>query len=256
MLNLDMRKGRAKIAAELNQVRVRKNGDSWDEVGKKGVWRRAHRSWRRSLFTPMKVAKGPRHGGDLGTRRLTQGVKRDGSRFEVVDNWRDAQRSHLLLPFEWRGHTTFFTNDPADMGAENAGTTITTPMTRSTNNSDPRHPNNQDDSGRDETIQKTQTTKQYRGKQECEGCRNPTTAAAIVSSEVHGGHTRGKAENPVEAQKKEVTSTLSTTALASTMQRGSEEDRKDHLKFHCRESWADISESQHDWRDVDFIKAG
>ena len=78
---------------------------------KKGTWRRAHQSWRRSLFTPMKVAGGPVHGGDLQACRWTQGIRKDGTKFEIEDDWKDPSRAHLLLPFEWRGHTTFFAKD-------------------------------------------------------------------------------------------------------------------------------------------------
>ena len=70
MMRIELEKGRARIAAELHVVRTRRNGDSWDEKGKKGVWRRAHQSWRRTLFTPTKVAGGPARGGDTSSTSI------------------------------------------------------------------------------------------------------------------------------------------------------------------------------------------
>lgn len=111
MFNMEMSRGRARIAADLHHVRRRKCGDSWDQRGRKGTWRRAHLTRRRSLFTPMKIPGGLRRGGDLLERRLTDGVKKDGSKFTIDDNWKDPRRAHVLLPFEWRGHSTFFGKD-------------------------------------------------------------------------------------------------------------------------------------------------
>ena len=41
--------------------------------------------------------------------RVTAGVKRNGSRFELCDSWKDGGLAHRELPFEWRGTTAFFT---------------------------------------------------------------------------------------------------------------------------------------------------
>ena len=59
ILHMELSKGRANIAADLHHVYGRRCGDSCDGRGKKGVWRRAHHTWRRSLFMPMKVPHGP-----------------------------------------------------------------------------------------------------------------------------------------------------------------------------------------------------
>ena len=114
MLNMEMCQGRARIAADLHYVRCRKNGDSWDQRGRKGIWRRAHQTLRRSLFTPMKVGGGPDSGGDLLGRRITEGVRRNGSKFVIKDDWKNHRRAQLLLPFEWRGHSFFFVKGAAE----------------------------------------------------------------------------------------------------------------------------------------------
>ena len=111
MLDMEFTSGRSAAAAQLHELRPGKvPGDSWDEVGKRGRWRRHHSTWRRALFTPMKVANGPSHGSDLCSRRITEGVRRDGSKFKIVDSWKDGRSSHRLLPFEWIGHSTFIMN--------------------------------------------------------------------------------------------------------------------------------------------------
>ena len=111
MLQLELCHGRTKIAADLHHVRHRRGGDSLDQRGRKGIWRRAHQTWRRCLFTPMTVGNGLTHGEELQGRRPTGGVRRDGTRVQVSDNWKDPSRAHVQLHFEWRGHTTLSIRD-------------------------------------------------------------------------------------------------------------------------------------------------
>ena len=41
--------------------------------------------------------------------RYTTGTKRDGTRFCIIDDWRDNAQGHIVLPFDWRVYTLFFT---------------------------------------------------------------------------------------------------------------------------------------------------
>ena len=115
LMDLEMTTGRSNKAAQLHSLDFKKTsltGDSWDARGAKGTWRRCHSTWRRCLFTPTKVPGGPPDGRRLTAKRHTQGIRRDGSRFEIWDSWRSQMHAHQMLDFEWRGHTTFF--DKAD----------------------------------------------------------------------------------------------------------------------------------------------
>lgn len=57
---------------------------------------------------PMKVPKGPGNGDGLCSRRLTEGVRRDGTKFRIVDSWKRGGSAHRLLPFVWTGHSVCF----------------------------------------------------------------------------------------------------------------------------------------------------
>ena len=50
---------------------------------------------------------GPGDGSTLSSRRVTEGVRRDGSRFKIVDSRKLAENAHRILPFEWRGYSSF-----------------------------------------------------------------------------------------------------------------------------------------------------
>ena len=82
-------------------------GDSWDMRGVHGVWRRRHATWRRALFTPYHVKKGPGKHVGLEALRITRGRFLDGCEFELVDRWREAKNSHLDLGAPWKGTTVF-----------------------------------------------------------------------------------------------------------------------------------------------------
>ena len=121
-LNLEVTTGRSEKAAQLHSMldiddKISITGDSLDATGAKGTWRRCHSTWRRCLFTPTRVPKGPRHGGMLTGRRWTHGIRKDGSKFEIWDCWMSPSKSHQMLEFEWRGHTTSFSKaDVVDIG--------------------------------------------------------------------------------------------------------------------------------------------
>ena len=109
-----------------DQFADRRGGDRWRERGEGGVWRRVHVKPRRALFTPYKVAKGPKSDVKLGEFRFTKGVTESGIKFEFHDRWTDPETAHRLLDEKWIGHTTFVTADRSNLYAvqksESAGT--------------------------------------------------------------------------------------------------------------------------------------
>ena len=124
-MHLEFRDGRAKKAVELQAVDYakegmlalrdryteRQGGDSWLSRGANQRWVRQHGAPRRSLFTPCRVARGPRHADALSGRRCTEGIDWSGKRFKIVDDWRAPGRAHLVLAQPWTGVTTFETRD-------------------------------------------------------------------------------------------------------------------------------------------------
>ena len=97
---------RASTALKLNAVAK----DSWDTSGaESGRWIRQHKKLRACLFTPMKVAGGPITGNEVGSRRITRGVFKDGERFIHEDNWRASADPHFRLTRLWQGVTEFVT---------------------------------------------------------------------------------------------------------------------------------------------------
>ena len=105
LLRIQLKQGRASTAANLHQLT---HGDSWDCAGKKGIYRRRHQTWRRSLFVPWKTKGGPENKDEVLEVRVTTGKTRDGKRFEITDSWRSPQQAQRVLPFEWQGSTTFY----------------------------------------------------------------------------------------------------------------------------------------------------
>ena len=82
--------------------------DSWDESGEHGRWVRVHRTPRRSLFTPHRVAGGPSASDCLSTKRVTKGTYiRSGISFEVIDDYSVEGDSHRMLEGAWLGITEF-----------------------------------------------------------------------------------------------------------------------------------------------------
>ena len=94
-------KSRAERAAE-------RGVDSWIESGCSGRWRRIHRTPRRALFTPFRVAGGPAPETEMNKRRVTKG-RFIGSKeeFEITDDFTKQSSAHRLLRASWIGETTF-----------------------------------------------------------------------------------------------------------------------------------------------------
>ena len=82
--------------------------DSWEVAGEGGRWVREHRTPRRALFTPHRVAGGPTVEDCSNTRRITKGVYiRDGMKFEIVDDYSVEDAAHKVLEGAWTGVTEF-----------------------------------------------------------------------------------------------------------------------------------------------------
>jgi hypothetical protein len=88
--------------------------DSWLESGENGRWVRRHRTPRRSLFTPHKVAGGPPSDAKIETSRITKGTFiSSGKSFVIKDDYSKEVDAHKLLEGAWTGFTEF-------RGADNA----------------------------------------------------------------------------------------------------------------------------------------
>jgi hypothetical protein len=82
--------------------------DSWSKDGKDGRWTRVHRSARKALFTPFKVAGGPGTKTPLKKLRVTRGQFLDSGRtFKIIDDWSVRANAHRLLEGTWLGTTDF-----------------------------------------------------------------------------------------------------------------------------------------------------
>ena len=82
--------------------------DSWSRDGKDGRWTRLHRSARRALFTPFKVAGGPNQKTPLKRLRITRGKYfASGRTFKIIDDWTVQANAHRLLEGAWVGTTDF-----------------------------------------------------------------------------------------------------------------------------------------------------
>ena len=126
-LMLEPREGRALKAAELQYLgrnaRVARadegmiaaceryaegnRRDHWNSRGAEGKWIRIHSTPRRSLFTPCRVPRGPARPDLLDEQRTTEGTYADGSKFKIIDGWRQSGRAHRMLEQPWTGMTTF-----------------------------------------------------------------------------------------------------------------------------------------------------
>ena len=116
MADLYFASGRAAAARLHHNMRRKTNGYGWSQRARTHVWRRCHSRWRDSLFTLLKAPGGPRDTSFLAPFRITKGVKLDGSKFVIEDNWKQPEHAHRVLPFDWRGHTNLF---DVDCGLEN-----------------------------------------------------------------------------------------------------------------------------------------
>ena len=74
--------------------------------GVRGEWRRAHRTPRRALFTPHRVAGGPGRDAIMITKRTTKGTYvGTGEEFTIVDDYADPNCAHRIMPHAWIGTT-------------------------------------------------------------------------------------------------------------------------------------------------------
>ena len=117
------RKKDAEIVSELNRLHFEsfkmprpaadkaadRHVDSWGREGKEGRWTRIHRSARRALFTPFKVASGPNlKTSTLKRIRITRGIFfASGKTFKVIDDWAIRANAHRVLEGSWMGTTDF-----------------------------------------------------------------------------------------------------------------------------------------------------
>ena len=97
---------RANTALRVNNIFVK---DSWLTRGSSGngTWTRVHNTPRFCLFTPMKVARGPGRGDEVGDVRVTHGRYDDGEAFVIEDDWRRSGAPHRRLARHWTGFTSF-----------------------------------------------------------------------------------------------------------------------------------------------------
>ena len=89
--------------------------DKWRNRADAEIVEREHHKPRFALFTPMKVAKGPKSAADVGRWRITIGELANGQSFFLVDEWKKAANPHELLSQPWTG-TTFFARSLASPG--------------------------------------------------------------------------------------------------------------------------------------------
>ena len=97
-----------KSVEEAVQQKECDNKDVWSCSGASGVWRREHRKPRRSLFTPLRVARGPSADTHFVRIRETNGINTLSMQaFRIVDDWTQSSNAHKVLDFPWIGRTTF-----------------------------------------------------------------------------------------------------------------------------------------------------
>ena len=85
-----------------------KGVDSWCSKGEAGDWSRRHRTPRRALFTPYKVAGGPDREIRMKRYRVTTGTYvENGQNFKITDDWLKPGNAHRLLKLSWTGTTKF-----------------------------------------------------------------------------------------------------------------------------------------------------
>ena len=98
-----------------NRVRVNRKRsaadryvDSWKIAGVKGKWVRSHRTPRRCLFTPHRVAGGPTAKDNIGTTQITKGTFiGSGREFDIEDDYSVERDAHRMLEGAWTGTTKF-----------------------------------------------------------------------------------------------------------------------------------------------------
>ena len=106
-VNGHIRSKRDRSALKLHSVGV---SDAWAKGGyKDGVIPRIHPKPRETLFTPMKVAGGPRDAKTVGSTRLTIGQFEDGEKIVVRDDLKIPKDPHRMLRGACTGSTIFLT---------------------------------------------------------------------------------------------------------------------------------------------------
>ena len=111
--------------------------DSWFREGKDGRWTRIHRSGRRALFTPVKVAGGPNAKMPLKKIRITRGKYfASGRTLKIIDDWTTRANAHRLLDGSWIGAIDFrevaeYIDDDSDeeIDARELGESLAQPFT-------------------------------------------------------------------------------------------------------------------------------
>ena len=68
---------------------------------------RNHGAWRRNLFTPYRIQKGPEGWIPMRSKRVIIGEFRSGGKFRIEDEWKNKERAHSALKEDWRGKTVF-----------------------------------------------------------------------------------------------------------------------------------------------------
>jgi hypothetical protein len=92
----------------INDKAADRHIESWSQEGKNGRWTRIHRSARRALFTPFRVAGGPNSKTPLKKLRVTRGkFFASGKTFKIIDDWTVRANAHRLLEGSWIGTTDF-----------------------------------------------------------------------------------------------------------------------------------------------------
>ena len=104
----EAKRQRAKKHRAKTKTPEERHVDSWLLRGDEGVWQRAHRTPRRSMFTPHNVAGKPDDGIVLNKIRVTRGkYVGTGENFELIDDYSIAASTHKMLPHAWVGTTEF-----------------------------------------------------------------------------------------------------------------------------------------------------
>ena len=88
--------------------------------GEGGEWKRAHRTPRRALFTPHRVAGGPGRDAVMITKRISKGTfVRSRKEFTIIDDYADPDCTHRILANAWIGITIIHKEkkkeDPVDV---------------------------------------------------------------------------------------------------------------------------------------------
>ena len=94
---------RASSALSINTIGL---CDRW-ELRDGQMWVRTHYKQRHCIFTPLKVAGGPKTATQLNEVRLTIGKYNNGEDLVTQDNWKVSAEPHRRLGQELTGYTIF-----------------------------------------------------------------------------------------------------------------------------------------------------